>query len=392
MAIGRPIDLCQQGLGLGLQLRILLFLARLGPVVLFDLVDDKLVHAAEEAVQPEEVEGLQRGQQRKGDDVGDPALVLLRLPVELVGPDSAELGEDGVEDAQVDVVAEVDPDKDVCDVDGDDERAVNVVERLGELLDQTSVSEEHRRDQVKTYGQKDVADIVGYVHGNAHVRKVEAVTQPNQRQRHNMMRHQLLEILARLLKAQQHHHALLRPVRRLEQVVELEDGLVRAVRKRLVHAGRVKVPHGATAHDVDACRPHAAEVERRVHLLGEALLLAAALDAVDAAQRDEHLLHHQLARKRQHDGVKGHKGHIPEALAVVHGQRSVEVGVGVGLLVREEDEAAHGIRGRGVDGVGGGKQNQQDQGKDPGVLEGEAGEAAEQRTGFSSLLLVGREA
>lgn len=133
MAIGRPIDFRQQGLGLGLQLRILFFLTRLGPVVLFYPVDDKLVHAAEEAVEPEEVEGLQRGQQRKGDDVGDPALVLLRLPVELVGPNGAEFGEDGVEDAQVDVVAEVDPDEDVCDVDGDDERAVDVMERFGEL-------------------------------------------------------------------------------------------------------------------------------------------------------------------------------------------------------------------------------------------------------------------
>lgn len=230
------------------------------------------------------------------------------------------------------------------------------------------------------------------VHGNAHVRKVEAVTQPNQRQRHNVVRHQLLKVLARLLKAQQHHDALLRPVRRLEQVIELEDGLVRAVRKGLVHAGRVEVPHGAAAHDVDAHRPHAAEVERRVHLLGEALLLAAALDAVDAAQRDQHLLHHQLARERQHDGVERHKGHVPEALAIVHGQRRVEVGERVGLLVREQDEAADGIRGGWVDGVGGGEEDQQDQGRDPGVLDGEAGDAAEQRAGLSSLLLVGREA
>lgn len=248
------------------------------------------------------------------------------------------------------------------------------------------------KESSQAYCQKDVADIVSNVHGNAHVRKMEAVAQPNQRQRHDMVRHQLLEVLARLLKAQQHHDALLRPVRRLEQVIKLEDGLVRAVRKGLVHAGRVKVPHGAAAHDVDARRAHAAEVERRVHLLGEALLLAAVLDAVEAAQRDQHLLHHQLARKRQHNRVKGHKGHVPEALAVVHGQRRVEVGERVGLLVREEDEAADGIRGGWVDGVGGGEEGQQDQGGDPGVLEGEAGEAAEQRAGLSSLLLVDGEA
>lgn len=229
------------------------------------------------------------------------------------------------------------------------------------------------------------------VHGNAHVRKVEAVAQPNQRQRHNVVSHQLPKVLARLLKAQQHDDSLLCPVRRLEQVVELEDGLVRAVRKRLVHAGRVKVPHRAAAHDVETHRAHAAKVEGRVHLLGEALLLALALDAVDAAQRDQQLLQHQLARKGQHNRVKGHKGHVPEALAIVHGQRRVEMGVGVRLLVREEDEAADGIRVGWVDGVGGAKQDQQDEGRDPFVLERKAGESSEQRPGLSSLLLVCRE-
>lgn len=40
----------------------------------------------------------------------DPALVLLRVPVELEGANGAEGGEDGVEDEDVDVVPEIDPD------------------------------------------------------------------------------------------------------------------------------------------------------------------------------------------------------------------------------------------------------------------------------------------
>lgn len=109
---------------------VILWRARLGSIVLFDPVDDKFVHAAQQAVEPEEVEGLQRGQQDKGDDVGDPALVLLRLPVELVRAHGAELGEDGIEDAKINVVAEIAPHDDVGDVDRDHQRAVDVMKRL----------------------------------------------------------------------------------------------------------------------------------------------------------------------------------------------------------------------------------------------------------------------
>ena len=209
-----------------------------------------------------------------------------------------------------------------------------------------------------------------------------------------MVRNQLLVVLARLLKAQQHHDALLRPVRRLKEVVELEAGLVRAVREGLVHARRAKVPHGAPAHDVDARRAHEAEVDGRVHLLGEALQLASALDAVAAAERDEQLLHEELAREGQDDGVKGHEGEVPEALAIVRRQRRVDAAgdEGVRLAVREEDEVVDRVGLGRVDGVGGAKGQEQREGDGPGVAGGEAGEAAEERAGFAALLAVGREA
>lgn len=230
------------------------------------------------------------------------------------------------------------------------------------------------------------------VDGNAHVRKVEAVAQPNERQRHHMVRHQLLVVLARLLEAKKHHNALLRPIRRLEEVVELEGSLVRAVRKILVHAGRVKVPDGATAHHINTRRAHAAKVDGRVHLLGEAHLLALALDAVDAAQRDEQLLHHQLAGKRQHHCVKGHKGNVPEPLAIVYRQSRVKIGLWIRLLVRQKDEVADGVGLGWVDGISGSKDDEQHQGNGPSVSHGEARKPSQQRPGLSPLLAVRREA
>jgi hypothetical protein len=113
------------------------------------------------------------------------------------------------------------------------------------------------------------------VHGQPHVRKVEAVAQPNQRESDDVMRDQLLEVLTRLLEHQQQHNHLLRPVARLQQVVRLEQGLVREVRVPLVHAGRVKIPDGRAAHDVQPERAKHGKVSGRVRLLHEARLLRA---------------------------------------------------------------------------------------------------------------------
>ena len=60
-------------------------------------------------IQPKKIDRLQRGQQAERDVLGNPALVLLRVPVELEGADGAEGGGDAVEDVDVDVVAQVDP-------------------------------------------------------------------------------------------------------------------------------------------------------------------------------------------------------------------------------------------------------------------------------------------
>lgn len=76
---------------------------------------------------------MQAGQQAKGDVLRDPALVLLGLPVELERAHGAELGQGRVEDGQVDVVAQVDPDEDEDTKVGADDGRVKVVEGLGGL-------------------------------------------------------------------------------------------------------------------------------------------------------------------------------------------------------------------------------------------------------------------
>ncbi len=52
---------------------------------------------------------MERCEQSEGDVLRDPALVLLRLPIEFERPHGFERGKDGVDDFEVDVVAGVAP-------------------------------------------------------------------------------------------------------------------------------------------------------------------------------------------------------------------------------------------------------------------------------------------
>ena len=53
------------------------------------------------------------------------------------------------------------------------------------------------------------------IHRQPHIRKVKAVAQPDERNRNDMVSHQLFKVLARLLELQHQHYRLLRPIRRL---------------------------------------------------------------------------------------------------------------------------------------------------------------------------------
>jgi len=72
---------------------------------------------------------LQHRQQTESDGLRDPALILLGFPVEDVGADCGEfaVGEQRVEDLEVEEVAGIGPDADEGDEVGDCEARVEVV-------------------------------------------------------------------------------------------------------------------------------------------------------------------------------------------------------------------------------------------------------------------------
>lgn len=224
------------------------------------------------------------------------------------------------------------------------------------------------------------------VHRQTNVGEVEAVGQPDERQADNVVAHELLVVLARLLHAQHQDDGLLGPVRGLEQVVELEDGLVALVGETLVHAGGVEVPHGRPAHDVHAPGPGAAKVDGGVHLLHEAGLLAARPQAGVARQGAQQLLHDELAREGQDGDVEDDEGDVPGALGELRGRARGGVG-GDGQLVAQEYEVVGGVGLARVDGVGGEEDGDQDGGQDPRVLEGVVGSALRQAPCLASLWL-----
>lgn len=129
----------QAGLGLSVDLRLrrrLLFLSLvITPLILDNVAEHGPVEDTQDQHNPENVDHLQHRKERESDGLRDPALVLLCNPVELVGADGLELavGEQSVQDLEVEEVAHVRPDADEGDEVGDREARVEVVEDLGSL-------------------------------------------------------------------------------------------------------------------------------------------------------------------------------------------------------------------------------------------------------------------
>ena len=90
------------------------------------------------------------------------------------------------------------------------------------------------------------------VHGNAHVREVKAVAQPDERQSNDMVRHEFFEVFSWLLQHEEQHNHLLCPVTCLEQVVCLEQAFVLSIRERLVHWCRAKIPQRRAVHHIES--------------------------------------------------------------------------------------------------------------------------------------------
>ena len=171
-----------------------------------------------------------------------------------------------------------------------------------------------RRD---THCKEEIADVMRDVHSDAHVSEVEAVAQSNKRERDDVVQHQLLEILTRLLKLQHQDNSLLRPVRSLQQVVSFEASLVSSVREALVHASGVEVPHRRARHDPQTERTEDGKVHCGVCLLHEASLFPTALDSGADGQGSDQTLHAELAGEGEDDGVEGHESEILLALAIL---------------------------------------------------------------------------
>ena len=94
---------------------------------------DKSPCNSQDQDKPEDVDSLKSEKKRKGDDLRNPAFVLLCFPVQFVGADCAEAGQGCPEDVQVQVVAEVEPHSDEeTKVRASDGR-IEVVEALGAL-------------------------------------------------------------------------------------------------------------------------------------------------------------------------------------------------------------------------------------------------------------------
>lgn len=124
-----------------------------------------------------------------------------------------------------------------------------------------------------TYSEEPVANVVRDVYREPHVCEMKPVAQPNQCQRDNMMPHQLPEIFPGLLEHQTQYQSLLGPVSCLQQIVGLEDRLVGAIGKGLVHARRVEIPDRRAVHHVQTEGTEDAKIDSGVRLFQKAVLL-----------------------------------------------------------------------------------------------------------------------
>lgn len=142
----------------------ILFRLRVIRTIIFLLTRGKeLPRATSQTVQPEQIETLKHSQQGKGNDVRDPAFILLSLPIEFVGTDSPELREQGVKNTQVQVVSQIDPCKDIESVKGDDQIRSGVVEGFGDLQHPLAQKSQVNKEEHTTYRKEEVTNIVSRI-------------------------------------------------------------------------------------------------------------------------------------------------------------------------------------------------------------------------------------
>ena len=193
---------------------------------------------------------------------------------------------------------------------------------------------------------------------------METVAETNETKSDDVVSNKLLEVFARLLHAKNKNNGLLQPVCSREEVIELDDALLSAVRVVLVHAGSVEVPNGRSAHHVEASGAENAEINGRVGLLHEASLLRL-WELIGTSQGAKKLLHDELAREGQDDSVEQDESNVPQALAVENGCVRV-----IGRLrVSEEDESVNGVQLVRLNGVCSTEKDKDEGREDEGVFD-----------------------
>lgn len=175
-----------------------------------------------------------------------------------------------------------------------------------------------REEKGWTYSKEEVANIMCNINRQSYIRKVKSITQPNQRQRHDVMSHQFLEIFPWLLQLQTQYYGLLCPIARLKQIVRFERALMAPMREVGEHTLCLKVPHRCPRHYVKPQWAQNREIHGCVDLFHEAILLSARSDAVGDCHRPNEALHEKFAREGQNDDVEGHEGKIASAFAIIY--------------------------------------------------------------------------
>ena len=184
------------------------------------------------------------------------------------------------------------------------------------------------RSGITTHRKKEIANIMGNIHRDPHIREMKSIAQPNQNQCNNMMSHQLPKILPRLFQLQKQHNRLLCPIASLEQIVGLEQALVGLVRVVLEHGTGIKIPDGGPTHNVETEGTKDRKVNRGVDLFHEPGLFGAGVDAARLRKRADESLHEKFAGEGEDDDVEGDEGEVAWSFAILG--RSIGTTEGVG--------------------------------------------------------------
>ena len=102
----------------------------------------------------------------------------------------------------------------------------------------------------RTYGEDGVADIVRDDEREGKMGHVRHVDERNGRQRNHVVRAHDCVVGSFLLQRQKGDQGLLDPIGRMNEIEDLEGGVVGLVREAVKEAGHVEEPDGGPLHDV----------------------------------------------------------------------------------------------------------------------------------------------